>query len=258
MIRLLPLLGLAAVICLVGVSPLDAKPGKGPAKGNSGKSFAPKQNGPQNVPKSVERGPALKPQSQTLKPAAGNARGNTQSLAPGEKLTGRDNAVAVQRGNEERKLQQRQSTAQKLREISARNGNENLLDTADRMDQKALDHYEQRNARIDELANRAPGSAFNETDLADELDREFTEAELSKLEPRIANERRALNAERQLQQQLDVAQKLRDLAVKNGNDNLIRTAENMETMAANRYAEQLQKLAPLEPEIPATAPVVKP
>ncbi len=51
-------------------------------------------------------------------------------------------------GNEERKLDHRLQTAQHLRENSARNGNANLLNTADRMEQRAYEHYDSRLGRL--------------------------------------------------------------------------------------------------------------
>ncbi|MCH7687188.1 MAG: hypothetical protein IH899_10985, partial [Planctomycetes bacterium] len=47
-----------------------------------------------------------------------------------------------------RTLKHRQKTAQRLRDISAWNGNERLLDTADKMQQNAQDQYEKRLEKI--------------------------------------------------------------------------------------------------------------
>lgn len=190
------------------------------------------------------------------KPTAGN----------GLKLTGRDNAFSVQRQNEERTLTQRQSTAQKLRDIAGRNGNDNLLQTADRMDQQALAHCEQRLARIDELTSKGDVAGLKDlvepaTDAADlEQARrdalkladgtppsELDPSDVADAEPQSVAQR-LLNEERKLQHQLDVARQLRDIAGRNGNQNLLQTAERMETMAADLYQSQLAKLGgPTEP-----------
>jgi hypothetical protein len=68
-------------------------------------------------------------------------------------LSGREHALARQRFNEERKLQHRNYVANHLREVGERNGNQNLLDTADRMEQKAQEHYDKRMARIEQQAD---------------------------------------------------------------------------------------------------------
>ena len=46
-----------------------------------------------------------------------------------QKVTGKKHALEVQRRNAERNLKRRQQTAQHLRDLSAQNGNERLLDT---------------------------------------------------------------------------------------------------------------------------------
>ena len=209
------------------------------------------------------------------KPTDAQTGGKTTG-GSGLKLTGRDNAFGVQRQNEERKLTQRQQTAQKLRDIAARNGNDNLLQTADRMDQQALAHYEQRLAKIDELTSK--GDVAGLQDLAvpatDAADLEEARQEALKLadgsplddldksgiadtEPQSVAQR-LLNEERKLQHQFDVAQQLRDIAARNGNENLLHSAERMETMAADRYQSQLAKLGGASDPTGAVEPVTTP
>lgn len=250
------------LVCLLICQPLHAKPGKGGgpkrgggpkksiSRGGPSKSFSPQK-------KSTGGGKPLQSPSAKGKPDFGTTkRGNGQSL---DKLTGRDRAVSVQRGNEDRKLLQRQNTAQKLRDISARNGNENLNDVADRMDQRALDHYRQRQAKIDQLAQRGTDTPFDENDLRDPLDQPLTDQQIANLDnPALQQQHRLLNEERKLQHQLDVAQKLRDLSARNGNPNLLNTAERMELMAAERYASQLDKIIGPATDIPVTDPLVAP
>ncbi len=218
-------------------------------------------------------------------PPAAKSRGNGSpgaksvgkpTVGNGQKLTGRDNAFSVQRQNEERKLAQRQGTAQKLRDIAGRNGNDNLLQTADRMDQQALAHYEQRLAKIDELTSKGDVAGLQDlTDpVIDAADLETARKDALKLadgsplddldksvvgdaEPQSVAQR-LLNEERKLQHQLDVAQQLRDIAGRNGNQNLLQTAERMETMAADRYQSQLVKLGGLNDPTGAVESVTAP
>ena len=180
-----------------------------------------------------------------------------------ETLTGRERAVFVQAENEDQKLIQRQATAEKMREISDRTGNENLRATADKMDQQALDYYQKRNEKIDQLADRhepTPAGTNVKNDVDPVADTAPVppppEEPLQNLnESESSQQRRLLNEERKLEHQLSVAQKLRDLAAKNGNENLIRTAERMELMAAEQYASQLEKLSLEEAPAPAESPV---
>ena len=60
-----------------------------------------------------------------------------QKVSGKKKVAGKKHAMKVQRRNAERNLKQRQKTAQRLRDISAQNGNERLLETADKMEQNA-------------------------------------------------------------------------------------------------------------------------
>ena len=53
---------------------------------------------------------------------------------------------------EERKLQHLFDVAQKLRDIAGRNGNENLLRTADKVEQVAISRYE---AKLEAWSNQA-------------------------------------------------------------------------------------------------------
>lgn len=227
-----------ALVCLLICQSLDAWPGKG-----GGLKLG---RGPKIIRGAGRKliSPAKSVGNRILSPA------NGQTVP---KLTGRDQAVNVQRANENRKLLQRQQTAQKLRDISTRTGNQNLMNTANRMDQQALQHYQSRQAKIDQLAQNANGP-LNADQLRDPLDQPLTDQQIANLNnPALQQQHRLLNEERKLQHQLNVAQQLRDIAAQNGNANLIQTAQQMELMAANRYASQLTKILG-----PATTPFANP
>jgi len=68
--------------------------------------------------------------------------------------------------NEARIYEHRFDQAQRLRTISERNGNAHLLDTADRMESQANQHYNRRMERIDPLA-ASPGVTPTEPVAAD-------------------------------------------------------------------------------------------
>ena len=165
-----------------------------------------------------------------------------------ERLTGRNQAVAVQRANEQRQLQHRQATAQKLREISDRNGNENLKTVADKMDQRALDQFDKRNQKIDQLNARHNPTDLTQPNRVDGLN----PADNGINDFSAQDQRRLLQEEQKLMHQLEVAQQLRDLAARNGNQNLIETADRMELMAAERYANQVRNVTPTEQSLSTT------
>lgn len=151
---------------------------------------------------------------------------------------GRSHSLDLQRLNEQRKLAHSQDVSQRLRDISQRNGNEKLMDTADKMDQRAQSHYDKRMEKIDQMSQKSgvpteqnafdPGST-NFGDQANSL-----------------GDKRLLNEQRKLEHQMEVANHLRDVAARNGNTNLLQTAERMETMAAERYVSQLEKFGLLD------------
>jgi hypothetical protein len=240
---------LLTLICLSYGFTLDARPGKGggPRRSIPNRGAAdlvrPRSTGVGSVPLPTTRGPLGNP---------ANARGNA-TMVPGQRPTSREHALAVQRGNEERKLLQRQQTALRLREISERTGNAHLGNVADRMDRDALQHYRQRQQTLDEFARRPVSALGAHNDLADPLARPLTDQEIAKLDnPQLRQQYRLLNEERKLQQQLETAQKLRELSSRNGNPNLISTAERMEQLAADRYVKQLEQIhsTPLALEAP--------
>jgi hypothetical protein len=221
----------------------------------------------------------------TLGHGRGSGSANTLTSQPTTgRLKGRDHALNVQRANEERKLGHRQQTAEKLRQIAERNGNENLLRTADKMDQQALDHYNKRLSKIDaqtpqEVAERVDRVADGGAEASSLAERSPLTSppppadaagglqDVGLFDPALPegispdNARRLAHEDWKLQHQLDVAQRLRDNAARNGNENLLRTAERMESMAAERYQAQLEKFGLLEalqsPTVP-TEPVALP
>jgi hypothetical protein len=62
---------------------------------------------------------------------------------------GGEHPWSMQRANEQRKLDHRLSTADRLDQVAQRNGNDRLHETAERMRQKAYELHEKRMAKID-------------------------------------------------------------------------------------------------------------
>ena len=161
-------------------------------------------------------------------------------------------------GNEERKLEHRLQTAQHLRDNSARNGNPNLLNTADRMEQRAYQHYDSRLGRLSgnslepSLDDSVPTSLLPADDVTAPTtqsspwptslsgDRGAVPVEATPLAEPLSLESAQALEERKLQHLFDVAQKLRDIAGRNGNENLLRTADKVEQVAISRYEAKLE------------------
>ncbi|KAA5540923.1 hypothetical protein FYK55_18585 [Roseiconus nitratireducens] len=158
----------------------------------------------------------------------------------------------VRQANEDRKLNHRLQVADHLRQNAERNGNANLLSTADRMEQRAYDHYDQRLSQMgidnpltdDPLQQPVTPPAENafQTFQAPES---FREPSLDERPSSLGTmddsfSRHLANEDRKLNHQLDVAQQLRDIADRNGNPNLLQTADRMEQMALNRYERAME------------------
>lgn len=62
-------------------------------------------------------------------------------------------------------MRQRQQTAQRFRDIAERNGNARLLRVADDMDQRAVEHYEQRLEQLESFGDQL--ELPDESDLPD-------------------------------------------------------------------------------------------
>ena len=89
----------------------------------------------------------------------GDALPSSRHRGPGgpwehERLTGRENALYRQVRNEERKLARRMQAVEQLRQLAESTGDSALLETADRLEETALDRYASRLAKISEFQER--------------------------------------------------------------------------------------------------------
>jgi hypothetical protein len=84
----------------------------------------------------------------TKSPATQHARGAKRPLSIDQPAEGK-HPWSMQRANEQRKLDHRLSTADRLDQIAERNGNDRLHEMAERMRDKAHELYEKRLAKID-------------------------------------------------------------------------------------------------------------
>jgi hypothetical protein len=167
---------------------------------------------------------------------------------------------SMQRANEERKLNHRLGVADKLDRLADANGNENLRSTAERMRQKAQEHYDKRLAKIDsklppideggELPDELP-----ETDPAlPELPVDAAGSELANPSPappvagqkltgrENALSRQLFNAERKLTRQTEVAERLRAIAEEQGDAALLETADRLEQQALEHFEKRMDAI----------------
>jgi hypothetical protein len=194
-------------------------------------------------------------------------------------LSGREHALARQRFNEDRKLQHRNYVASHLREVGERNGNQNLLDTADRMEQKAQEHYDQRMAKIEQQAGTPeageptdPGTTPDGTEPVSILDESTAlddstapddgtsttpDGELphdrGKLHGRQnALERHYRNAQRQLEHHFQKAQQLRETAA--GDPDRLAAADRMEQKALQDFEQRMDRMYEFADRFDLTVP----
>ena len=171
-----------------------------------------------------------------------------------------DHPWSTQRANEERKLNHRLGVADKLERLADSNGNENLRNTAERMRQKAHEHYDKRIAKIDskqpgngeadalpyklpadgqplsELASQTPADALVNASRATPI------AGQKLTGPQNALSRQLLNEERKLAHQTELAERLRALAEEQGDAALLQTADRLEQQALDRFENRMDAI----------------
>ena len=197
--------------------------------------------------------------------------------------------------NELRKLNHRQQVADHLRNVSQMNGNPQLMEVADRLDQKALNHYQKQMTQLDPQwqpdsgllgdASNLDGSGLDGSGLEPSVPQDGLLAEtpttaspssvlespspLESQQPSTAPatsesfgnrltgtqnayQRRLEAAESQLNQRMNVAEKLRTLGESQGNPNLLDASRQMEEMALQQYTSQLSKLSDFSTRVPTS------
>jgi hypothetical protein len=177
------------------------------------------------------------------------------------------------RATQERRLQHRRQVAEHLRQVADRNGNQNLRDVADRMDQQAQEHYDkQMRKRYGELPadEDLPGDDVPDEELpADESPRVDSPIEelptdepgtvdtageapepgnaIPQVRQKLTGRQNALyrqwrNEERKLAKSLAAAERLRELAETASDPTLLQSAERLEQAALDRYTSRMEKV----------------
>jgi hypothetical protein len=145
----------------------------------------------------------------------------------------------AQRVSEARKLQHQLDQAERLRRISEQNGNPRLAEVAERMEERALAHYERRLAHIDQLQDA--GQDVFSTPIAEPPGRRLSEFSDD-------YQRRLFNEEQTLRQRLAAADRMRQLGEYYRDPQLIDEAARIEEAALTNFDQQMQQFrAPLTP-----------
>ncbi len=85
---------------------------------------------------------------------ANDALGDDRLDEVANKLTGRENALSRQLRNEQRKLAKRMETVEQMRQLAGQTGDEGMLQAADRLEEWAGNHFDQRMAQITDFQQR--------------------------------------------------------------------------------------------------------
>ena len=189
-----------------------------------------------------------------------------------------EHSFEAQRRYEEKELVRQVDRAAHLRQINEQTGNQQLIDIADRLEQRALEHYKQQLDRINEQERRtqppatlateqnAPADAPADAPLVSILKSRTTTANspppttadssrstfasTPQPQPTRANPTRTsdhlsqqlVKEQKVLQQRLDAANRLREVHNgPNGNERLSESADRMEQRAWERFEQRVQQ-----------------
>ena len=178
-------------------------------------------------------------------------KGNSQVRpAPSKRtVTDHHDPWSTQRQNEERKLNHRLDTADHLDQLAERNGNPRLHDTAERMRQKAFEHYDKRMAKID---SKDPWVSTELSEVPSVIDQSLR----SPTSAAATDSRGTQLAEsrQELLRRLDASQELSKLAEQSGNEELRAAASRIEQQALQQFYERLDGFySPTVESLPAEA-----
>jgi hypothetical protein len=142
-------LALVGLAILAGTSTALAE-GKGHGLGKAMASASKASNSSAGLHRATQKATAASARSSngSLKRAG---QGVTRASGLGRSLAGAEESTASTSrslNNQQRILDKRLEQAQHLRQVSARNGNERLLDTAERMEGSAIGNYERQTGQV--------------------------------------------------------------------------------------------------------------
>jgi hypothetical protein len=223
---------------------LWAKGGRGGFKGGGGPKASAnfRGKGSKSAAGSIDRGKLKQTFERSLnrKATTGYSRGGDQ---PWSKHQAR----------ELQKYDHRKQVADHLREISDRNGNEQLKQVADDMDLRAQTHYDKQMDKINQkyglddtfADNRLgaegnalddPGEVLSGNDKAlDEVARKLTGRE-------NALYRQMQNEQRKLAKRMEAVDRMRQMAQQSGDDGMLQEADRLDEWATNHFDQRMAQI----------------
>ena len=167
-----------------------------------------------------------------------------------------DHALTMQETNEERKLKHRLEIADRLEQLAEKNGNPHLKETAERMRQKAHAHADNHLAKLDrqslleEAEEPSVASSFdrklfvNTLSNASAEDAIFESSSYGQHENAIRQQLRT--EERWLNERLELAERLREMAGHKNTPGLSKAADYLEQGGLNRFEKRAEEIRSLE------------
>jgi len=150
---------------------------------------------------------------------------------------------------EQQKLEHRRQVAEHLRRVGEMNGNSQLAEVADRLDLNANEHYQRQLAQIDSqqfgdldaVVRKNPAQSDRPVSLEPNAHSVLEQSTVTSGR-KSAQQQRLLVEERNLNQRMSVADKLRTMSKQQRNPQLDEASRHLEEMALEHYTDQLSKL----------------
>ena len=244
--------------CLTPGAELWAKGGRGGFKGGGGggfkgsASFRGKVGGSKSGSGTIDRGKRDLTLNRSVKRDAITDYSN-----------GGDQPWSKQHAREQRKFDQRKQVADHIREISDRNGNEQLKQVAEDIDLRTQTHYDKQMDKIrqkyglddsaadagsmlDNVADSRlgaegntlddPGEVLNGSDDAlDEVARKLTGRENAQF-------RQMQNEQRKLAKRMEAVERMRQMAQQTGDDGMLQEADRLDEWATNHFDQRMAQI----------------
>ena len=174
----------------------------------------------------------------------------------GNKRTADNQPWSKHHAREQRKLDHRRQVANHLRELSDRNGNQQLKQVADAMEQRAQAHYAKQMDKLnqkygldgtdlgaqDALNTPASPAPFGDNDLADGLNRSLDDTARKLTGRENALFRQLRNEERKLAKRTEAVQRMRQLAEQIGDSDMLDEADRLEEWAMNHFDQRMTRI----------------
>jgi len=184
---------------------------------------------------------------------------NLQHDGTADFSNGRNQPWSKHHAREQRRFDQRRQVADRLRELSDQNGNEQLRQVADDMDLQAQSHYDKQMNRIGQKygLDGAPGNtdgALNNltdasADTGDALNSDNNA--LGEARERLTGRENAMtrqirNEQRKLAKRMEAVDRMRQLAGQSGDQGMLQEADRLDQWASNHFDQRMAQITNFE------------